>query len=136
MNKQQLREVMPQTANFIDRTRDAFGSDAVNPSLQAGMRGKATFWSIENAQVIGTLDTSYRWIIRWNSRGLSYAVEADWIWWARLIARTRGELIPQLEKDGNDADNNKIAKRAREILAEATSEELQGALMITRDDYQ
>lgn len=136
MNKQQMREAMPQTADFIDRMREVFGAEVINPSLQAGMRGTPGFFAIESGHVIGTLDTSYRWLVLTSKRGNSYSIEADWIYWARMIGRMKGELLPQLDSDGSDADNHKIAARARTILATATPDEMYSATMIDRDDYQ
>lgn len=136
MNKQQMRDVMPHTANFIDQMRETFGAEVINPSLQAGMRGKPGFFAIESGHMIGTLDTSYRWLVLTNKRGNSYSIEADWIYWARLIARLKGELLPQLDSDGSDAVNHTIAARARAILATATADEMYSATMIDRDDYQ
>lgn len=49
-----LRQSMPTTAAFIDAMRDAFGADAINAQIKAGIAGQPTFWAKENGQEIGT----------------------------------------------------------------------------------
>lgn len=49
-----LRETMPFTAAFIDECRAAFGVEAVNASIRAGMQGQQTFWASESGVEIGT----------------------------------------------------------------------------------
>lgn len=49
-----LRQSMPTTTAFIDAMRDAFGSDAINAQIKAGIAGQPTFWAKENGQEIGT----------------------------------------------------------------------------------
>ena len=49
-----LRKTMPHTAAFIDACRGAFGVEAVNTSIRAGMQGQQTFWASENGVEIGT----------------------------------------------------------------------------------
>jgi hypothetical protein len=51
---QNLREAMPETTAFIDALRAAFGADAINPSIKAGMNGQPTFWAQENGIEVGT----------------------------------------------------------------------------------
>lgn len=45
---------MPETAAFIDACRDAFGADAINASIKAGLQGKPTFYASENGRTVGT----------------------------------------------------------------------------------
>lgn len=45
---------MPVTTEFIDSLRDAFGAEAVNPSIKAGMAGCGTFYAKENGHEIGS----------------------------------------------------------------------------------
>ena len=45
---------MPSTTEFIDSLRDAFGAEAVNPSIKAGIAGEGTFYACENGQEIGS----------------------------------------------------------------------------------
>lgn len=50
-----LRQVMPQTAAWIDGLRDAFGADAINPSIRKGMAGMpGHFHAEENGRQAGT----------------------------------------------------------------------------------
>lgn len=49
-----LREVMPDTAAFIDAMRAAFGREAIDDQIAAGMAGRPGFHAIENGQEIGT----------------------------------------------------------------------------------
>ena len=59
-----LREAMPIVAAFIDELREAFGAEAVNPSIKSGMAGLPTFWASENGHEIGTpLDLAGRKVV-------------------------------------------------------------------------
>lgn len=49
-----LRDVMPQTAAFIDDLRDAFGADEINALIRGGMNGLPTFWACEGGIEVGT----------------------------------------------------------------------------------
>lgn len=50
-----LRELMPETAAFIDALREAFGAEVIDPSIRAGIKDKLpTFWASENGYEIGT----------------------------------------------------------------------------------
>ena len=50
-----LREVMPQTAAFIDALRDAFGKDAIDGQIRKGMHGLPGFFHArENGHEVGT----------------------------------------------------------------------------------
>lgn len=134
--KNDLRAVMPETASFVDRLRVAFGEVEINRQIRGGLKGKSTFWAIENGVQIGTRDMSYRWIVLSDKRGNPYTIEADWIYQARLIGRAKGELLPTMDPNGCDKDSHRIANRAREIMAEATPDEIQSAVLIKRDDYR
>jgi hypothetical protein len=46
---------MPQAAAFVDSMRAAFGADAVNPSIVAGMKGEPDcFYAVEGEHRAGT----------------------------------------------------------------------------------
>ena len=45
---------MPVTAAFIDQLRDAFGADAINRQIKAGINGVETFFAAENGVEIGS----------------------------------------------------------------------------------
>lgn len=45
---------MPTVAGFIDAMRAAFGAEAIDPSIRAGMNGQPTFWAKENGIEVGT----------------------------------------------------------------------------------
>lgn len=49
-----LREVMPDTAAFIDAMREAFGRGAIDDIIAAGMAGRGGFRAIENGHEIGS----------------------------------------------------------------------------------
>lgn len=49
-----LREVMPQTAAFIDALRDAFGKEHIDAQIRLGMQGAQTFHAVEGGQEVGT----------------------------------------------------------------------------------
>ncbi len=50
-----LREVMPQTAAFIDALRAAFGKDAIDGQIRKGMQGIPGFFHArENGHEVGT----------------------------------------------------------------------------------
>jgi|GEM_PF-5504320 len=49
-----LRAQMPETAAFIDALRAAFGADAIDTQIRAGLRGEPTFHAVEGAHEIGT----------------------------------------------------------------------------------
>ena len=49
-----MRTKMPLTAAFIDSMRAAFGTDAINVQIKAGMKGQPTFWAKENGHTVGT----------------------------------------------------------------------------------
>lgn len=55
--KSGMREVMPDTATFVDAMRAAFGADAVDASIRAGLRGETTFWASEAGRTVGTPGT-------------------------------------------------------------------------------
>ncbi len=54
MSKKSLRESMPLITEFIDECREAFGAEAINQSIRAGLDGQETFWARENGIEIGT----------------------------------------------------------------------------------
>lgn len=54
MRSKSLRDEMPQTAEFIDALRDAFGKEMINEQIRAGMNGEPVFWASENGKEIGT----------------------------------------------------------------------------------
>lgn len=54
-NPGRLRDVMPDTAAFIDAMRETFGAEAINDIIAAGMAGKPCFHAVENGVEIGTM---------------------------------------------------------------------------------
>ena len=55
MTKPNMRELMPQTAAFIDELREVFGADSIDPSIRRGMAGvPGVFHAVENGHEIGT----------------------------------------------------------------------------------
>jgi hypothetical protein len=146
MEKKDLREVMPETAKAIDVFRAAFGAKEVNPAIRASMAGEAGyFFAAEKGQRFGTPDLRCKWSVRQGKGGSAYAIESDWIFVARCVARSRGlSLAPLLKPSGDseaawlDAErtNIKTAIQAAEIYLSATDEEMYLATMINRDDYQ
>lgn len=42
-----MRELMPQTAAWIDELREAFGREAIDRIVRAGMQGKGCLWAQE-----------------------------------------------------------------------------------------
>lgn len=54
MSHKNLRESMPIVTAFIDECREAFGKDAINQAIKAGMDGQETFWARENGIEVGT----------------------------------------------------------------------------------
>ncbi len=56
-----LRTQMPETAALIDALRDAFGAEAINPSIKAGMAGQGGFYARENGIEVGTKPTG-EWV--------------------------------------------------------------------------
>lgn len=55
--KTNMREAMPETARFVDALRAAFGSDQVDPSIRAGMRGEPRFYAREAGHELGCAAT-------------------------------------------------------------------------------
>jgi len=53
-----LRDAMPVTAAFIDQLRDAFGAEAINRQIKAGINGAETFFAAENGVEIGSRPAS------------------------------------------------------------------------------
>ena len=49
-----LRQTMPTIAGWIDELRDAFGAEAINPAIRAGIDGQPTFYASENGHEVGT----------------------------------------------------------------------------------
>ena len=49
-----MREAMPITAAWIDALREAFGDEAIVPSIRAGMAGLPCFYAVEKGIEIGT----------------------------------------------------------------------------------
>ncbi len=49
-----LREKMPIVTAWIDDLRAAFGEEAINRQIRAGMNGQKTFWARENGIEVGT----------------------------------------------------------------------------------
>ena len=45
---------MPVVTEFIDSVRDAFGTDAVNGSIKAGLAGDGSFYAKENGVEVGS----------------------------------------------------------------------------------
>lgn len=54
MTKPNMREQMPQVAEFIDAMREIFGVEEVNAAIRRGLRGEQGFHAIENGIEIGT----------------------------------------------------------------------------------
>lgn len=54
MAKVDMREVMPQTAAFIDDLRAAFGAEMINTQIRRGMRGEPVFHAVEGGHSVGT----------------------------------------------------------------------------------
>lgn len=52
-----LRDEMPDTAAFVDAMRAAFGADAIDASIRAGIKGETTFWASEVGRTVGTPGT-------------------------------------------------------------------------------
>ena len=49
------REVMPETAAFVDAFRDVFGAEGINASIKKGMAGlPGFFYAKENGHEVGT----------------------------------------------------------------------------------
>lgn len=55
--KSGMRKEMPDTAAFVDAMRAAFGADAIDASIRAGMRGETTFVATEAGRTVGTPGT-------------------------------------------------------------------------------
>lgn len=49
-----LREVMPDTAAFIDAMRETFGREMIDDAIAEGMAGRPGFHAIENGVEIGS----------------------------------------------------------------------------------
>lgn len=49
-----MRQAMPTVAAWIDELRAAFGKEAVDPAIRAGIDGQPTFHAKENGQEVGT----------------------------------------------------------------------------------
>lgn len=45
---------MPTVAGWIDSLRDAFGKEAIDSAIRAGMDGQHTFNARENGHAVGT----------------------------------------------------------------------------------
>lgn len=45
---------MPETAQFIDRMREAFGAEMINQSIREGMAGEGSFYAKEAGVEIGS----------------------------------------------------------------------------------
>lgn len=52
--KKPMRDAMPTVAAWIDELRAAFGVDAVDTSIRAGMAGLPLFHARENGLEVGT----------------------------------------------------------------------------------
>ncbi|MBK5915136.1 hypothetical protein [Rhodocyclus purpureus] len=52
--KKPLRKLMPETAEFIDAARAAFGAADVDAALRAGVSGQPAFWAGEAGNEVGT----------------------------------------------------------------------------------
>ncbi len=52
-----LRDEMPDTAAFVDAMRAAFGADAIDASIRAGIKGETTFVATEAGRTVGTPGT-------------------------------------------------------------------------------
>lgn len=63
-----LRELMPETAAWIDQLRDAFGADVIVPIVRAGMNGEPVFYARENGRTVGTPPQTNG--MHWNSDGI------------------------------------------------------------------
>jgi hypothetical protein len=146
MKKPEMREVMPETAKFIDAVRTAFGNAEVNTRIRRAMAGEAgNMHAMENGVRFGVPDLSSKWAVLTSRTGRSYAIEADWVHTARCIATAKGIALPQLvqpaghsEADWHEANqaNIRTTDQARAIYLAATDEEIFTATMIKRDDYQ
>ena len=53
--KKPMREAMPAVAVWIDSLREAFGAEAIEGSMRAGMRGEPNkFYAAEAGHQVGT----------------------------------------------------------------------------------
>jgi hypothetical protein len=146
MKKLDMREVMPETAKFIDAMCSVIGGQAVSTRIRSAMAGhEGNMYAVENGVRFGTPDLRSKWVVMTSRTGRSYSIEADWIHTARCVARSKGINLPELvqpqggsEKDWHAANqaNIRTADQAREIYLAATDDEIFQATMIKRDDYQ
>lgn len=54
MKKENLRDKMPKTADFVDRLREVFGKEYINDIIRRGIKGEPVFYAEENGITIGT----------------------------------------------------------------------------------
>jgi hypothetical protein len=54
MAKGSMREQMPVVTAWIDGMRAAFGTEAIDRQIKAGMRGEPVFYASENGHTVGT----------------------------------------------------------------------------------
>lgn len=55
MSKGSMRDLMPQTAAFIDELREVFGADQIDPSIRLGLAGVPfKFHATEGGHELGT----------------------------------------------------------------------------------
>ena len=54
MAKGSMREHMPVVTAWIDGMRAAFGTEAIDRQIKAGMRGEPVFYCSENGHIVGT----------------------------------------------------------------------------------
>lgn len=52
-----LRDVMPDTAAFVDVMREVFGADVIDSAIRAGMAGETTFVAQEAGRTVGAVGT-------------------------------------------------------------------------------
>ena len=54
MKKENLRDKMPLTADFVDRLREVFGKEYINDIIRRSLKGEPVFYAEENGIEIGT----------------------------------------------------------------------------------
>ncbi|WP_199710602.1 hypothetical protein [Noviherbaspirillum cavernae] len=109
---------MPLTAAFLDDLRAAFGKEAIDAQIRRGLKGEPTFWARENGHRLGTRCTVHTSAIRYDERGLSCSVTAEWIIEARAFAKKCGADVREADPL-MPGDLEREARELRDLIEQA-----------------
>lgn len=117
MKQREFKEKMPGVAAGVEQFIALLGVDYVHGEIRAALNGApSSFFGSEAGYTIGKRNTEATAAIHYDERGISYAVELEWLEEARVSAQRHGINIMRATP-GNVRDVEREANELRKIIA-------------------